>query len=61
MFVIVLQIIDPLPPIDHSEIDYTPFEKNFYIEPPDISALDTNQVNELRRTLGIRVCIEIDL
>ena len=51
----LLQIIDPLPPIDHSDIDYEPFERNFYQEHEEIKALTNDQVDELRRTLGIRV------
>lgn len=47
--------IDPLPPIDHSEITYQPFEKNFYTPHEDILNLDAQQVNELRNTLGIKV------
>ena len=29
--------IDPLPPIDHKEIDYKPFERFFYTEHPEIA------------------------
>lgn len=47
--------IDPLPPLDHSEIQYQPFEKNFYTPHEDILNLDAQQVNELRNTLGIKV------
>ncbi|XP_070070745.1 ATP-dependent RNA helicase DDX42-like [Drosophila takahashii] len=47
--------IDPLPPIYHSEIEYEPFEKNFYTQHEDIAALDEDQVRELRRTLGVKV------
>ncbi|KAI8040527.1 ATP-dependent RNA helicase DDX42 [Drosophila gunungcola] len=47
--------IDPLPPIYHSEIEYEPFEKNFYTQHDDIAALDEDQVRELRRTLGVKV------
>jgi len=47
--------IDPLPPIYHSEIEYEPFEKNFYTQHDDIAALDDEQVRELRRTLGVKV------
>uniref|UniRef100_A0A336KUY9 ATP-dependent RNA helicase DDX42 n=1 Tax=Culicoides sonorensis TaxID=179676 RepID=A0A336KUY9_CULSO len=47
--------IDPLPAIDHSEIEYQPFEKNFYTPHEDIANLDTEKVNDLRRTLGIKV------
>lgn len=47
--------IDPLPPIDHSEFDYPPFEKNFYTIHEEISKLSNNQAKELRRTLGLKV------
>lgn len=49
------KVIDPLPPIDHSDIDYEPFEKNFYEEHPEISKLTETEVAELRNKLGIRV------
>lgn len=47
--------IDPLPPIDHSAIEYAPFEKNFYEQHPDITNLTINEVEGLRKTLGIKV------
>ncbi|XP_034937557.1 ATP-dependent RNA helicase DDX42 [Chelonus insularis] len=47
--------IDPLPPIDHSEIEYEAFEKNFYNVHEDIANLNKEQVDELRKTLGIKV------
>ncbi|XP_064544639.1 ATP-dependent RNA helicase DDX42 [Drosophila montana] len=47
--------IDPLPPIYHSEIEYEPFERNFYTPHEDIAQLDEEQVRELRRTLGVKV------
>ncbi|XP_073956385.1 ATP-dependent RNA helicase DDX42 [Choristoneura fumiferana] len=49
------KFIDPLPPIDHSEIEYEPFEKNFYTPHEDIERLDHHQVEELKKTLGIKV------
>ncbi|XP_043956119.1 ATP-dependent RNA helicase DDX42 [Gambusia affinis] len=49
------KIILPLPPIDHSEIDYPPFEKNFYIEHEELSILNGSQVLELRQKLNLRV------
>lgn len=49
------RIIDPLPPIDHSEINYEPFVKNFYQEHPEITELDNAKVHELRKTLDITV------
>jgi ATP-dependent RNA helicase DDX42 len=52
--------IDPLPPIDHATVEYKPFERNFYEEHPDIAALTEEQVEELRKTLGIKVCDSYD-
>lgn len=49
------KMIDPLPPIDHTEIDYKKFEKNFYQEHEEISKLTQSQVDELRNKLGLRV------
>nr|XP_014430399.1 ATP-dependent RNA helicase DDX42 [Pelodiscus sinensis] len=49
------KIIDPLPPIDHSEIEYPPFEKNFYDEHEEISSLTPQQIVELRHKLNLRV------
>ncbi|XP_066498637.1 ATP-dependent RNA helicase DDX42 isoform X1 [Hoplias malabaricus] len=49
------KIILPLPPIDHTEIDYPPFEKNFYIEHEELNSLNGTQVVELRQKLNLRV------
>ncbi|XP_022916705.2 ATP-dependent RNA helicase DDX42 [Onthophagus taurus] len=49
------KIIDPLPPIDHSTINYPPFEKDFYKLHPEIENLTSSKVNELRKTLGLTV------
>ncbi|XP_012944558.2 ATP-dependent RNA helicase DDX42 [Aplysia californica] len=49
------KVIDPLPAIDHSEIDYQPFERNFYTPHEEIDALTSQQVHELRLKLGIKV------
>ncbi|XP_013886846.1 ATP-dependent RNA helicase DDX42 isoform X3 [Austrofundulus limnaeus] len=49
------KIIMPLPPIDHSEIEYPPFEKNFYNEHEELSSLTGVQVLELRQKLNLRV------
>ena len=51
----IFQIIDPLPPIDHSEIEYEPFNKNFYEEHEEIANLSQQEVNDLRNKLGLRV------
>ena len=47
--------IDPLPPINHEEISYKPFKRNFYIEHTDILGLSPVQVIDLQQKLGIRV------
>ncbi|CAH8823776.1 unnamed protein product [Trichobilharzia szidati] len=49
------KMIDPLPAIDHSIINYAPFAKNFYIEHEEISRLDQAGVDALREKLGLRV------
>uniref|UniRef100_A0A8C4Z2T4 RNA helicase n=1 Tax=Gadus morhua TaxID=8049 RepID=A0A8C4Z2T4_GADMO len=49
------KIILPLPPIDHSEIDYPPFERNFYNEHEELHGLNAIQVSELRHKLNLRV------
>ncbi|XP_067397123.1 ATP-dependent RNA helicase DDX42 isoform X2 [Emydura macquarii macquarii] len=49
------KVIDPLPPIDHSEIEYPPFEKNFYDEHEEITSLSPQQIVELRHKLNLRV------
>ncbi|GMM33677.1 DEAD-box RNA helicase [Saccharomycopsis crataegensis] len=42
--------------VDHSEIDYSDFRKNFYIESQEVSGLDKDVVNILRMELdGIKV------
>lgn len=47
--------IDPLPPIDHDDITYKPFEKNFYTPHEEINNLSRSQLDELRSHLKIRV------
>lgn len=49
------KIIDPLPPIDHSEIEYKPFVKNFYQEHPEIQSLSNNKVKELLKKFDLTV------
>uniref|UniRef100_A0A671RLE8 ATP-dependent RNA helicase DDX42 n=1 Tax=Sinocyclocheilus anshuiensis TaxID=1608454 RepID=A0A671RLE8_9TELE len=51
----IKKIIMPLPPIDHSEVDYPPFEKNFYIEHEELSSLTEAGVVELRMKLNLKV------
>lgn len=47
--------IDPLPPVDHSQITYPSFSKNFYIEHEDIAKLGYLQVKDLRTKLNVKV------
>lgn len=49
------RIIDPLPSIDHSQIEYAPFEKNFYQPHEEIAKMTKVQKDELRHKLGIKV------
>lgn len=55
------KFIDPLPPIDHTEIQYEAFEKNFYTPHEDIDILTQQQVEELKKKLGIKVMFTIFL
>ncbi|KAI9316009.1 P-loop containing nucleoside triphosphate hydrolase protein [Dichotomocladium elegans] len=42
--------------VDHSQIDYEPFRKDFYIEPPELRDLTSDQVDILRIELdGIKI------
>lgn len=47
--------IDPLAALDHTQIDYKPFDKSFYSEHTDIASLSRIQVIDLQQKLGIRV------
>ncbi|CAH2302873.1 ATP-dependent RNA helicase DDX42 [Pelobates cultripes] len=49
------RVIDPLPPIDHTLIEYPPFEKNFYEEHEEITSQTPQQIVELRHKLNLRV------
>jgi ATP-dependent RNA helicase DDX42 len=47
--------IDPLASLDHTQIEYKPFERSFYTEHPDIAGLSPIQVIDLQQKLGTRV------
>ncbi|KAL9967663.1 hypothetical protein ACROYT_G025930 [Oculina patagonica] len=49
------KIIVPLPAVDHFEIDYPTFEKNFYFEHEEIAKLTEHEVQDLRKKLGMKV------
>ncbi|OBZ89649.1 Pre-mRNA-processing ATP-dependent RNA helicase prp5 [Choanephora cucurbitarum] len=43
-------------PVDHSKMDYEPFRKDFYIEPPELRDMTADQVDLLRIELdGIKI------
>lgn len=47
--------IEPIPALDHSEIEYEAFCKDFYEEKPEISGMSEQDVAEYRKNLAIRV------
>ncbi|MCO5574722.1 hypothetical protein L7F22_028512 [Adiantum nelumboides] len=47
--------IEPLTALDHSEIDYEPFNKDFYEEKPSISGMNEEDVFIYRQSLAIKV------
>ncbi|EPS66709.1 hypothetical protein M569_08067 [Genlisea aurea] len=47
--------IEPIPPLDHSSIDYEAFNKDFYEEKPSISGMNDQDVAEYRKGLSIRI------
>lgn len=51
----LLQIIDPLPLMDHSQVQYPEFTKNFYEEHDEIANMTPDRMLELRKSLGVHV------
>ncbi|XP_047333912.1 DEAD-box ATP-dependent RNA helicase 24 [Impatiens glandulifera] len=47
--------IEPIAALDHSSIDYEPFNKDFYEEKPSISGMSEQEVAEYRLSQAIRV------
>ncbi|KAD3068712.1 hypothetical protein R6Q59_017264 [Mikania micrantha] len=47
--------IEPIAALDHSLIDYEPFNKDFYEEKPSISGMSEQDVAEYRKNLAVRV------
>ncbi|XP_054816181.1 DEAD-box ATP-dependent RNA helicase 24 [Prosopis cineraria] len=47
--------IEPIPALDHSSIEYEPFNKDFYEEKPSISGMSEQDVSEYRKSLAIRI------
>ncbi|XP_059625557.1 DEAD-box ATP-dependent RNA helicase 24 isoform X1 [Cornus florida] len=46
--------IEPIPALDHSSIDYEPFNKDFYEEKPSISGMSEQEIGEYQKSLAIR-------
>ena len=46
---------DRLGQVDHSQIDYLPVRKNFYIEVPEVARMDEEEVAEIRKEDGVKV------
>ncbi|KAH6583898.1 hypothetical protein BASA61_007808 [Batrachochytrium salamandrivorans] len=43
-------------PVNHSQIDYEPFRKDFYIEPPELASMTAEEVDQKRIDLdGIKI------
>ncbi|KQK21989.1 DEAD-box ATP-dependent RNA helicase 24 [Brachypodium distachyon] len=47
--------IEPIPPLDHSTIEYESFNKDFYEEKPSISGMNAEEVADYMKSLAIRV------
>ncbi|KAJ0979934.1 hypothetical protein J5N97_015408 [Dioscorea zingiberensis] len=47
--------IEPIPALDHSTIEYEPFNKDFYEEKLSISGMTDQEVADYRKSLAIRV------
>ncbi|KAF7127196.1 hypothetical protein RHSIM_Rhsim11G0030400 [Rhododendron simsii] len=47
--------IEPIPPLDHTSVDYEAFNKDFYEEKPSISGMSEQDVIEYKKSLAIRV------
>lgn len=45
-----------IPVVDHSKIDYEPFRKTFYVEPPEVAAMTDEETDMMRLELdGIKI------
>eukprot|EP00928_Gymnodinium_smaydae_P009735 TRINITY_DN13644_c0_g1_i1.p1 TRINITY_DN13644_c0_g1~~TRINITY_DN13644_c0_g1_i1.p1 ORF type:complete len:644 (-),score=176.53 TRINITY_DN13644_c0_g1_i1:9-1940(-) len=45
--------VEPMPPVDHSAIEYATVRTDFYKPHPDVAALGEDEVTSLRRELGV--------
>ncbi len=46
---------EPAPRVDHSRIEYRDFNRDFYVEAPDVSSMDADAVEAMRRQLDLHV------
>ena len=47
--------IEPLPPVDHSTIEYYDFTKDFYKEDKEVAAMGANELMIMHKQLEIKV------
>jgi len=40
-----------LPKIDHAEISYLPFRKNFYVEVPEITRMTSEEIEKYKEVI----------
>lgn len=50
-----LKYVPSIPPLDHAQIEYEPFEKDFYKAHPEITAMAYDEVKKARKTLRMPV------
>ena len=53
--------VDPLPPVDHSNIEYDEFNKDFYQEAKEITALTPAEVQQTSLLMSIAVALALTL
>jgi len=47
--------IEQLPPLDHSQIEYAAFKRDFYVEPEEVAQMSESEVHDYRQMYDIRV------
>lgn len=47
--------IEPIPPLDHSQIEYPAYEKCFYEEPVEIQSMSEEEVTAFRKELEVHI------
>lgn len=49
------KLIEPLPRVDHSQIQYKPFKKRFYSESNELKSLSSEEISQWRKELELTV------